>query len=94
MAHIDRATVASAGGRPNRQQKADTIELLSKNTLRTFAGFQTLNFALGIAIIRNQSEVITSLRGRGINSIPDAFSLVLNNPMTTIDRQLSELGAP
>ncbi len=94
MAHLDIAAVAAAGGRPNTQQQADTIELLSRSPLGTYARFSTLNFALGIAIIRNQSAVITYLRGRGINSIPDAFSLALNNPMNGIDRRLGELGAP
>lgn len=93
-AHIDLAAVAAAGGRPNNQQRSDTIEFLARGTLGSYARFPTLNFALGIAILRNQTEVINFLRGRGINTIPDAFSIALNNPMNSIDRQLSALGAP
>jgi hypothetical protein len=91
-AHVDRAAVAAAGGRPNGNQSSATIVLLSQQSLQSFAGYPTLNFALGIAILRNQTAVVSWLNGHGVNSIPPAFTVALNNPMNTIDDQLRALG--
>lgn len=90
-AHVNRAAVVAAGGRPNVSSPA-TVALLFKQILGDDGGVPARNLALGIALLRCHDDVVQTLKAAGVLSMPNAFQVALNNPMHHADEQLYELG--
>lgn len=91
VAHVDRAAVVAAGGRPNASS-LNTVALLLKQTLETYGGVPSRDLALGIALLRCHDDVVELLKADGVSSMPSTFQVALNNPMRHVDEQLYELG--
>jgi len=90
-AHVNRAAVVAAGGRPTASS-ANTVDVLFKQSLTQVGGVPTKNLALGIALLRCHDDIVESLKAAGLSSIPNEFHIAMNNPMHKVDEQLYELG--
>jgi hypothetical protein len=90
-AHVNRAAVVAAGGRPTASS-VNTVDVLFKQSLTQEGGVPTKNLALGIALVRCHDDIVESLKAGGLSSIPNEFHVAMNNPMHKVDEQLYELG--